>query len=393
MCLGSHPAAGNPPAGRQILLNSCLILQTCRGHAAGETGSARIGVKLAINHHRYRGSAMTTTQPRQSGPHPPGLAPEQLDPPPMPARRELVALLARHTGSLEGSIETAVPGLRIHRIMHPGEPKHVIQAAAFAVIAQGAKRLLIGDEAYEYDPMHYLVSSVDLPAVAQVSVASACEPYLGLRLELDTGEIRALISDARLPPPERGEPSRGLYVHPLDPTLLDVVLRLLRLLDSPRDIPILAPMIKREILYRLLMNGQGALLRQTALHDSQVSRVSKAIRLLREHYAQPLRVDAIARDVHMSVSSLHFHFKEVTAMSPLQYQKQLRLQEARRLMLTGDISVALAARAVGYESTSQFSREYSRLFGAPPLRDKHRWQEEGEAAAPVRDGATAAAAP
>ncbi|WP_084085265.1 MULTISPECIES: AraC family transcriptional regulator [Cupriavidus] len=295
-------------------------------------------------------------------------------------RRELVALLERHTGTLEGTRETAVPGLRIHRMQHPTGPHHAIQTAAFAVIAQGSKRLLIADEAYEYDPMHYLVSSVDLPVVAQVSTASACEPYLGLRLELDTEAIRALIGDAKLPPPERSEPARGMYVHPLDPALLDVVLRLLRLLDTPRDIPILAPMIKREILYRLLMNGQGARLRQMALHDSQVSRVAKAIRLLRERFAQPLRVDEIARDVHMSVSSLHFHFKEVTAMSPLQYQKHLRLQEARRLMLTGDVGVARAARAVGYESASQFSREYSRLFGAPPLRDKQRWGEAGGAA-------------
>ena len=159
--------------------------------------------------------------------------------------------------------------------------------------------------------------------------------------------------------------------------MLDAVLRLLRLLSNPDDIPILAPMIKREILYRLLQNGQGTRLRQIALQDSQTQRVAKVIRYLRGNFARSMRMDSIARDVHMSVSSLHHHFKAVTAMSPLQYQKQLRLQEARRLMLLEDIDVAMAAHRVGYESASQFSREYSRFFGAPPLRDRRRWLEDG----------------
>lgn len=294
-----------------------------------------------------------------------------------PARAELVTLLTRLTGDLEGSTDTAVPGLSIHRICHPGTPKHVLQQSAFAVIAQGSKRLLIGDEVYEYDPMHYLVSSVDLPVLSKVSVFSPTQPYLGMRLAIDPEEIGALIGDEHLPPPAPADASRGMYVQRLDATLLDVVLRLLRLLETPRDIPILAPLVRRELLYRLLMNGQGTLLRQSALKDSQLHRVARAIRLLRERYAQPLRVESLARDLHMSASSLHFHFKEVTAMSPLQYQKQLRLQEARRLMIAGDVTVAMAAHAVGYESTSQFSREYSRLFGAPPLRDKKRWIDEG----------------
>jgi len=224
--------------------------------------------------------------------------------------------------------------------------------------------------------MHYLVSSVDLPMVGKVMTSCAEQPYLGLRMDLDTKEIGALIGDESLPQGISSDASRGLFVNRLNATLLDAVLRLLRLLETPRDIPIMAPMIKREILYRLLMNGQGALLRQTALQDSQMNRIAKAIRLMKENFVQPLRVDAIARDVHMSVSSLHHHFKVVTAMSPLQYQKNLRLQEARRLILADDISVAIAAQTVGYESSSQFSREYSRMFGAPPLRDKRRWQEE-----------------
>ena len=292
------------------------------------------------------------------------------------AQRELVALIERLTAGREGSIETAIEGFYLHRIAQPGGPKHALQRPIFGVIAQGSKRLFVGEDVYEYDPMHYLVSSVDLPTVGKVSLSSPEQPYLGLRMDLDTRDIAALIGDAQLPQGIPSEAARALFIDRLDVSLLDAVLRLLRLLETPRDIPILAPMIKREILYRLLMNGQGALLRLTVLHDSQMNRIAKAVRMLRESFALPLRVDEIARDVHMSVSSLHHHFKVVTAMSPLQYQKNLRLQEARRLILVDDLSIAVAAQTVGYESASQFSREYSRMFGAPPLRDKQRWLEE-----------------
>jgi AraC-like DNA-binding protein len=277
---------------------------------------------------------------------------------------------------MEGSVETPIAGLTLHRIMRPGGPKPAIQMPALSLIAQGSKRLLVGGEEYEYDPLHYMVTSVDLPAVGKVTVASATQPYLGLRLDLDVEAVVELIQDENLPPVAHAEASRGLFVNRLSTTMLDAVLRLLRLVETPDDIPILAPMVKREILYRLLRNGQGARLRQMALQDSQTQRVAKAIRLLRENFARSIRVESIAKDVHMSVSSLHHQFKAVTAMSPLQYQKQLRLQEARRLMLFGDVDVAIAANRVGYESASQFSREYSRFFGAPPLRDRRRWLEE-----------------
>ena len=292
------------------------------------------------------------------------------------ARRDLVRLLERLTGEMEGSVETPIAGLTLHRIMRPGGPKPAIQMPALSLIAQGSKRLLVGGEEYEYDPLHYMVTSVDLPAVGKVTVASATQPYLGLRLDLDVEAVVELIQDENLPPVAHAEASRGLFVNRLSTTMLDAVLRLLRLVETPDDIPILAPMVKREILYRLLRNGQGARLRQMALQDSQTQRVAKAIRLLRENFARSIRVESIAKDVHMSVSSLHHQFKAVTAMSPLQYQKQLRLQEARRLMLFGDVDVAIAANRVGYESASQFSREYSRFFGAPPLRDRRRWLEE-----------------
>ncbi|MDR3415625.1 MAG: AraC family transcriptional regulator [Nevskia sp.] len=290
-------------------------------------------------------------------------------------RQELVGLIDQLTSGVEGTRETGIAGLRLHRIMHPGGPKHGIQLPALALIAQGSKQLLVGGERFEYDPLHYLVLSVDLPAVGKVTVASATQPYLGLGLDLDVDEIAALIRDENLPPAAHADTSRGLFVNRLNAAMLDAVLRLLRLLQTPRDIPILAPLVKREILYRLLLDGHGARLRQIALQDSQTHRVARAIRLLRERFEQPLRMETIARDVHMSVSSLHHHFKAVTAMSPLQYQKHLRLQEGRRLLLLGDIDVATAAHRVGYESPSQFSREYSRLFGASPLRDRRRWLE------------------
>ncbi|MFT4171873.1 MAG: AraC family transcriptional regulator [Rhodocyclaceae bacterium] len=293
-----------------------------------------------------------------------------------PARQSLASLVDRLTAGIEGPLMTDVAGLTLYRIMHPSGPHHSVQTPALCLIAQGAKSVLVGDDVYEYDPLHYLVSSVDLPVVGRVRVASDGLPYLGLRLDLDVELIASLISDDHLPSAPFPEPSRGVYVHRLGTPLLDALLRLLRLLDTPADIPILAPMIKREIVYRLLTHGPGAHLRQIALHDSQANRIAKAIRLLHEHFAQPLRMESVARDVHMSVSSLHHHFKAVTAMSPLQYQKHLRLQEARRLIFTADIDVATAAARVGYESPSQFSREYSRLFGAPPLRDKRRWQDD-----------------
>jgi AraC-like DNA-binding protein len=209
-----------------------------------------------------------------------------------------------------------------------------------------------------------------------VCVTSEKEPYLGVRLELALDEIGDLIGDEKLPAKANAPASRGMYVNRIAMPVLEPVLRLLRLLDTPEDVPIMAPLIKREIMYRLLVNGEGARLRQIALQDSHTQRIAKAISALRVNYAQSLRVEDMARAVHMSVSSFHHHFKAVTAMSPLQYQKQLRLQEARRQMLIAGADVASAAHNVGYESPSQFAREYGRMFGAPPLRDKRRWLGE-----------------
>lgn len=314
------------------------------------------------------------SSPHRDGADAPGT---ELDPTLEAGRRELVALLDRLTAGVEGTIDTAIPGLALHRIQNPGGPKHGLQVPALGIIAQGSKQILVGDEQIDYDPLHYLVASVDLPTCGRVRVASPTQPYLGLRFELAADRIGELLRDGRVEVPPSADAARGLYVTRLDPLLLDAVLRLLRLLETPRDRDFMAPLVQREILYRLLVSAQGARLRQIALQDSQAQRVAKAIHILRENFQQPLRVHEIARAVHMSESSLHHHFKAVTAMSPLQYQKQLRLQEARRLMLMGGLDVSAAANRVGYESPSQFSREYSRVFGAPPLRDRQRWLAEG----------------
>ncbi|MDH6169924.1 AraC-like DNA-binding protein [Variovorax boronicumulans] len=293
------------------------------------------------------------------------------------ARKELVALINRITGGRDGTVDTPVAGLQVFCISKPDGPKHAFATPALGLIAQGSKRIIMGDDIYVYDPMHYLVTSVDLPVCGQVRLTSDNEPYLGVRLELALDEIGELIGDEKLPAKANvPASSRGMYVNRIAMPVLEPVLRLLRLLETPEDVPIMAPLIKREIMYRLLVNGEGARLRQIALQDSHTQRIAKAISALRVNYAQSLRVEDMARAVHMSVSSFHHHFKAVTAMSPLQYQKQLRLQEARRQMLMTGTDVASAAHSVGYESPSQFAREYGRMFGAPPLRDKQRWLSE-----------------
>jgi AraC-like DNA-binding protein len=284
-------------------------------------------------------------------------------------RAQLVSLLSRHTSGCEGSLETPVAGLYVSRLSQAHGARHVLQQPAFGLIAQGGKQLMVGGECHAYDPFNYLVSSVHLPVLATMTDTRPENPYLGLRLELDVELIGGLIREAALPPPA-SEAARGIHVSRLDEVLLDAVLRLLRLLDSPQDIPVLAPMIKREIFYRLLMGAPGSRLRQIALQDSQTHRIARAIRHLREHFDQPLRIENLARAVHMSESSLHHHFKAVTAMTPLQFQKQLRLQEARHLMLAGGLDVAATAHRVGYESTSQFSREYRRQYGKAPTHDR-----------------------
>jgi AraC-like DNA-binding protein len=237
------------------------------------------------------------------------------------------------------------------------------------VVAQGVKRVLLGDDVFVYDAHHYLITSVDLPTFVQIIEASREKPCLGLVMKLDQREISQLMVDSNLPPPHPQQSSRAMATGEITQPMLTSFLRLIDLLDEPKDIPILAPIIKREIFYRLLVGDQGARLRQIASAGSQSQQIARAIDWLKGNFAKPLRIDDLAAQVNMSTSTFHHHFRQVTAMSPLQYQKWLRLNEARRLMLAEDQDAAAAAFQVGYESPSQFSREYSRLFGDSPLRD------------------------
>ncbi|WP_263143681.1 AraC family transcriptional regulator [Pseudomonas sp. RIT-PI-AD] len=282
--------------------------------------------------------------------------------------RELTERISRHCPQ-EGFHDTAVEPLTLIRCDAPTQRMHGVHEPALCLIAQGGKDLYLGTERYRYDPLHFLLVSVALPVCGQVIEASPERPYLCLRLTLDPGEIARLIADAGLSGAAQRPQGRGLYVQRLDESLLDAVLRLLRLLEAPADVPMLAPLVIREIFYRVLRGPQGHLLHDIAMGDSQAYRVTRAIEWLNDHYGQPLRIEDLARRVNLSVSTLHHRFKALTALSPLQYQKQLRLQEARRLMLSEGLEASLAGHRVGYGSPSQFSREYSRLFGAPPLRD------------------------
>jgi AraC-like DNA-binding protein len=281
---------------------------------------------------------------------------------------ELASLIERFAPT-EGAHDTAIRGLTLFRLSTPTEPTAVLYEPSFCVIAQGRKRVLLADEAYHYGPAQSLLVSADVPVAGQVIEASPASPYLALRVVLDAAVVGELVAQAGRPAAPPAPPGRALAVSPVEPPLLDAVARLVALLDCPHDHPVLAPLVLREITYRLLASERGPRLRQIAAGDGQAKRIARALQWLRDHFAEPLRIEALAREVQMSPSALHHHFKGVTAMSPLQYQKRLRLQEARRLMLGEGLDAGEASFRVGYESPSQFSREYRRLFGAPPRRD------------------------
>lgn len=284
-------------------------------------------------------------------------------------RQELARLIELRTGRDGTHPCDALPALCLYRSTVPGEPTHALYKPSLCVMAQGSKQVLLGEAVYRYDPAHYLLTSVDLPVVGQVTKATTTVPYLALSLDLDLAQIGTLLLEVDLPRVRQAVPPRGIAVSTIDGGLLDAVLRLLRLLQTRRDLRVLAPLAIREILYRLLIGEQGPHLCRIAAENSETQRIVRAIQWLRQHYTEPIRIGEIARIACMSPSGLHHHFKAVTAMTPLQYQKQLRLQEARRLMLGDALDAATASYRVGYESPSQFSREYRRLFGAPPQRD------------------------
>jgi AraC-like DNA-binding protein len=278
--------------------------------------------------------------------------------------------------------ETVIPELKLYRFSRPTDPLHVLYEPAVFVVVQGRKHVTLGDQTYVYDRSQYLTCSMDLPVVGKVVEASPEEPYLCMTLAVDPRDLAGLIVEMRRQLPRDDHDGRALYVSPLPAPLLECFLRLIRLLDAAEDVPVLAPLILREIDYRLLQSEQFGRLAQMAIGDGRLRRVSGAIAWIKEHFAETLQIEALASQVNMSPSALHHHFKAVTAMSPIQYQKQLRLQEARRLLLAGATSAEAVAYEVGYASASQFSREYVRVFGQPPRRDAERLREMAGPAAP-----------
>lgn len=286
-------------------------------------------------------------------------------------KNELIALVEKYSDG-DGIHPTAITGVRCLKLSQPSLKMPVVYNPSFCIILQGSKQAVLESEIYHYGPSEYIVVSVDLPVVGQVIEATAQEPYLSLQLDIDPHELSELISQRNFSTATTTHTERGLFVGKADDALADSILRLARLLDNPQDIPFLAPLSIREIYYRLLNSEHGHTIAQMAIAGSNMQRIADVIRMLKENYTKPIRVEVMAEMANMSPSSFHHHFKEVTAMSPLQYQKRLRLLEARRLMLAEMKNAAFAAYQVGYESSSQFSREYSRMFGAPPSADIER---------------------
>lgn len=270
-----------------------------------------------------------------------------------------------------------IPGLMLIRYEAPTEPMSAMYEPCVCLVAQGVKRVQLGDEEYIYDENHMLITSVGLPVMANIVTASKETPLLSLVLKIDLGMVAQLMVDSNLPAPRPRQTGRGMAVCEVSEPLISCFQRLIDLLDTPEDIPILSPLILKEILYRLLMGELGPRLRQIATAESHGQQVARTVDWLRENYTKQLTVEGLARKTGMSVSTFHHHFRAMTAMSPLQFQKWLRLHEARRLMLTESRDATTAALQVGYESPSQFSREYKRQFGAPPLRDIKNLHRQG----------------
>ena len=283
-------------------------------------------------------------------------------------RNALVASIARWTKNCE-EYKTPIPGLFLYHHDNPTEPCFGLYDPSICLVVQGVKKVYLEDESFIYDANNYLLASVHLPTTFQVVSATPEEPYLGLVLKFDMKELSQLLIDSSLPSPSTKQIARGMATSEVTLSLLSPFQRLVSLLDEPESIPILAPIIHKEILYRLLVGEQGAHLRKIASAGSRSHQVARAVDWLKGNFSEQLRVNELAEMAHMSASSFHSHFRSMTSLSPLQYQKQLRLQEARRLMLAENLDATTTAFRVGYESSSQFSREYSRLFGAPPLRD------------------------
>lgn len=283
-------------------------------------------------------------------------------------RKDLARRIAAHT-TAEGEHPTGIPGLSLYRRSAPTDCTSAAYMPSLVVFVQGQKRINLGRSSYLCDESNFLLTSVDLPVVSQVVAATRDTPMLSLLFALDMPVIREILSEQEFHFDETSSATRGMAVGVTSVELLDACSRLMDLLDAPRDIPFLGGLIQREIIYRLLRSPQGMHLRTIATIGEQAHRTARVVSWLRENYARPLKVEELAAMARMGVSTLHHHFRSLTAMSPLQYQKQLRLHVARERMLHHGLDAASAAFEVGYESASQFNREYSRFFGQPPMRD------------------------
>jgi AraC-like DNA-binding protein len=281
---------------------------------------------------------------------------------------ELRTLIARHA---EGeAARQALPGIVLANISEPTPPLGYVADPKFALVAQGAKRAVLGDRVFDYPAGKYLIVGIELPMVANVVQANVEEPFLGLGLTLKPFAVASLLLESGACGDRRAPP--GIAVSDAGPDLLDPIVRLLRLLDRPDDMPVLGPAIEREIRWRLIKGEQGAMVRQLGLADSRLSQISRAVRWIHNHHAEMLRIEDLARVANMSATSFFRHFRAITSLTPIQYQKQVRLHEARAKLLANPRNVAAVGYAVGYDSPSQFSREYRRLFGTPPGRDAAR---------------------
>lgn len=281
---------------------------------------------------------------------------------------ELAEIIAEFTDS-DGTFETDIPRVCLHRASRITEPNYAIFDPGICILAQGRKRLIVGEDVLAYDPETYLVVSLQTPLLTEPLEASPDKPLLCAILHFNPPAIADLMIEGDLKNAKREPPGPAVTVSPLNDELLDAFVRLLRLLRSPTDIGVLAPLIETEILYRLLRGEQSTRMSQIAFPDSKLHRVRRAIEWIKRNFDKPMSIEALAREVRLSRSGLHKHFQEVTGLSPLQYQKHIRLQEARRLLLSQKKDVATASHAVGYESPTQFNREYKRLFGDAPYRD------------------------
>ncbi|ACS99815.1 AraC family transcriptional regulator [Paenibacillus sp. JDR-2] len=288
-------------------------------------------------------------------------------------QNELAQIIERYVEE-DGVLKTAIPSLFFMRRSNATGPSHGVYKPSFCLVAQGEKDVWLGKDHFVYSPADYLVASVHLPVTTQVTEATPDVPYLGLRLEFMPSQILKVLYDSKLQTAPKENPKRAMFVSHVETSLLDAVIRLARLLDHPEDIPLLASLYTDEILYRVLQGENGDILKGIVMEESSIHQIRDVIEHIMNNFHHPIRIEELAEIANMSSSTFHRHFKEVTAMSPLQFQKQMRLQEARRQLLTESTDASDVAYRVGYESISQFSREYARMFGSPPIQDIKRFK-------------------